>query len=62
MNEIIAAIIGACFSMVLMAISNISNRRDRDIREVFARLNKLEQQVASMTNVTQLNRNWRKKL
>ena len=62
MNEIIAAIIGACFSMVLMAISNISNRRDRDIREVFARLNKLEQQVASMTNVTQINRNWRKKL
>jgi hypothetical protein len=62
MNEIIAAIIGACFSMVLMAISNISNRRDRDIREVFSRLNTIEKQLASMTNSTQINRNWRKRV
>ena len=60
MNEIIAAIVGAIFSMLLMTISNISSRRERDIREIFARLNKLEQSVASITNPTVGFRNWRK--
>jgi hypothetical protein len=50
MNEIIAAIVGACFSMALMTISNISNRKQRDTREIFARLNRLEQQVAVLIN------------
>jgi hypothetical protein len=62
MNEIIAAIIGAVFSMLLMTISNISGRRERDIREIFARLNKLEQQLASITSPMQVNRNWRKRV
>ena len=62
MNEIIAAIVGAVFSMLLMTISKISGRRERDIREIFARLNKLEQQLASITSPTPVNRNWRKRL
>tara|TARA_B100000287_G_C19967778_1_gene517167 strand:+ start:71 stop:253 length:183 start_codon:yes stop_codon:yes gene_type:complete len=60
MNEIIAAIVGAVFSMLLMTVSNISSRRERDIREIFARLNKLEQSVASITNPREGFRNWRK--
>ena len=50
MTEIIAAIVGACFSMALMTISNISNRKQKDTREIFARLNRLEQQVAVLLN------------
>ena len=59
MNEIIAAIVGAWCSMALMTISNISNRKQKDTREIFARLNKLEQQMAVQIN----NRNaWTKNL
>ena len=47
MNEIIAATIGAAVSILLVAINNITARRDRDIREIFNRLNRLEQDVAS---------------
>ena len=46
MNEITAAIIGATASAFLMAIANISNRRERDIRELFHRINQLEKEVA----------------
>ena len=62
MNEIIAAIVGAVFSMLLMTISNISSRRERDIREIFARLNKIEQKLASITSSAERSRNWRKRL
>ncbi len=47
MNEIIAATIGAAVSILLVAINNITARRDRDIREIFNRLNRLEQDVAA---------------
>ena len=50
MNEITAAIIGAAASAFLMAIANISNRRERDIREIFRRLNQLEKDVAKQQN------------
>ena len=46
MNEITAAMIGAVASAFLMALANISNRRERDIREVFHRINALEKEVA----------------
>ncbi len=59
MTEIIAAIVGACFSMVLMTASNVSNRKQRDTREIFNRLNKLEQQVAVVLNS---RGDWRKRL
>ena len=46
MNEITAAMIGAVASAFLMALANISNRRERDIRELFNRINALEKEVA----------------
>ena len=50
MNEITAAIIGAIASAFLMALANISNRRERDIRELFHRINSLEKEVAKQQN------------
>ena len=58
MAEIIAAIIGATASVVIMSLSNISNRRDRDTRELFKRLNELEQTVAGHHPPA---RNWRQR-
>ena len=46
MNEITAAMIGAVASAFIMALANISNRRERDIRELFHRINALEKEVA----------------
>ena len=58
MAEITAAIIGAAASVVIMSLSNISNRRDRDTRELFKRLNELEQTVAGHHPP---QRNWRQR-
>ena len=55
MNEVIAAIIGATVSIFLVAINNITAKKDRDVREIFNRLNRLEKEVASMNS----NKNWR---
>ena len=38
MPEIQAAMIGAAASAFLMVLSNMSNRRERDIREIFNRI------------------------
>ena len=46
MNEVIAAIIGATVSIFLVAINNITARRERDIRELFNRINQLEKAVS----------------
>ena len=54
MNEITAAIIGAIASAFLMALANISNRRERDIRELFHRINSLEKEVAKPQNPRRL--------
>jgi hypothetical protein len=59
MNEIIAATIGASVSIVLMAISNITQRRERDVRELFARINKLEKEVATLSASPSRRSNWR---
>ena len=58
MPEITAAIIGATASVVIMSLSNISNRRDRDTRELFNRINQLEKLVASQ-HPPDRNRKWR---
>ena len=50
MNDVIAAIIGATVSIVLVAINNMTARRERDIREIFNRLNRLEKDVAGIAN------------
>jgi len=54
MNEITAAMIGAVASAFLMALANISNRRERDIRELFHRINSLEKEVAKQQNPRRL--------
>ena len=50
MNEITAAMIGAVASAFLMALDNISIRRERDIRELLHRINSLEKEVAKQQN------------
>jgi len=57
--EIPAAIIGATASIVIMSLSNVSNRRDRDTRELFNRINELEKTVASH-HPPDRNRKWRR--
>ena len=59
MNEIIAAIVGAVFSMLMMTFSTISNRRQKETIEIFARLNKLERQVAVLLENQSKKRDWR---
>ena len=49
MDAIWAAIIGALASVFIMAVGNISSRRERDIRELFHRINQLEKEVAQQT-------------
>ena len=46
MPEVHAALIGAAATAFLMVLSNISNRRERDIREIFNRINQLEKTVS----------------
>ena len=54
MNELWAALIGVAATTVVMAVGNNSSRKERDIRELFHRMNALEQQVAQLKP-----RNWR---
>ncbi len=48
MPEIYAALIGAAATAFVMVLSNVSNRRDRDIVELFSRINRLERAVSRM--------------
>ena len=53
--EIQAAMIGAAASAFLMVLSNMSNRRERDIREIFNRLNQMEKAVARLEGNSRIN-------
>ena len=57
METIVTAIIGAVSSALLFTLANISNRRERDIRELFHRINALEKEVAKLQPATR--RDWR---
>tara|TARA_R100001443_G_scaffold48911_1_gene61313 strand:+ start:394 stop:579 length:186 start_codon:yes stop_codon:yes gene_type:complete len=59
MPEIYAALIGAMVSALLMVLANRSSKRQGDIREIFHRLNKIEQDLARLE--PDRNRNWRKR-
>ena len=48
MSDVVAAIIGSTSSALLFTLANISNRRERDIRELFHRINSLEKEVAQI--------------
>tara|TARA_R100001594_G_scaffold92135_1_gene126437 strand:- start:964 stop:1149 length:186 start_codon:yes stop_codon:yes gene_type:complete len=61
MVEVYAALIGAAISAFLMVLANISNRRERDIRELFNRISVLEQSLARMEGSKRDNNSWRKR-
>ena len=46
MTEVQAMLIGAAATAFVMVLSNMSNRRERDIRELFNRINQLEKVVS----------------
>jgi len=46
MNEIHAALIGAAATAFVMVLSNMSNRREKTIIDIYNRLNKLSQAVS----------------
>ena len=52
MPEVYGALIGAAATAFLMVLSNVSNRRERDIRELFNRLNQLERAVSKLEGQT----------
>jgi len=58
MDSIWPAIVGAAASALLMLLANVSNRRERDIRELFHRINALEKEVAKLQPTQR--REWRK--
>ena len=46
MTEVQAALIGAAASAFVMVLSNMSNRREKTIIDIYTRLNKLSQAVS----------------
>jgi len=48
MPEIYAALIGATVTAIVVMISNMSNKRERDIRDIYFRLNKLSESVSRL--------------
>ena len=46
MDDILPALIGAAATALVMVISNVSNRREKDIRDIYYRLNKLSEAVS----------------
>tara|TARA_R100000742_G_C4202814_1_gene31426 strand:+ start:292 stop:459 length:168 start_codon:yes stop_codon:yes gene_type:complete len=48
MDEIWAALVGVAATTVVVAVNNNSSRKERDIRELFHRINALEKSVAEM--------------
>ena len=52
MPEVYGALIGASATAFLMVLSNMSNRRERDIRELFNRINQLEKVVSRIEGQT----------
>tara|TARA_R100001443_G_scaffold35714_1_gene49545 strand:+ start:475 stop:636 length:162 start_codon:yes stop_codon:yes gene_type:complete len=48
MPEVQAALIGAAITAVAMTLSNMSNKRERDIRDIYFRLNKLSETVSRL--------------
>ncbi len=48
MNEIYAALIGVAATAFVMVLSNMSNRREKTIIDIYNRLNKLSQAVSRL--------------
>ena len=54
MPEIHAALIGAAATAFVMVLSNMSNRREKTIIDIYNRLNKLSQAVSRLEGKIQL--------
>ena len=48
MSHIYPVLIGVAATAFVMVLSNVSNRRDRDIIELFRRVNQLEKEVSRL--------------
>ena len=48
MTEVQAALIGAAATAFVMVLSNMSNRREKTIIDIYNRLNKLSQAVSKI--------------
>ena len=48
MPEVYAAVIGAAATAFVMVLSNMSNRREKTIIDIYNRLNKLSQAVSRL--------------
>ena len=48
MSPIYPVLIGVADTAFVMVLSNVSNRRDRDIIELFRRVNQLEKEVSRL--------------
>ena len=59
-QELLAALVGAAISGALMVLANQTNKRQRDIREIFHRLNAIEKDIATLTARRDPN-GWRKR-
>ena len=58
-QELLAALIGAAISGALMVLANQTNKRQRDIREIFHRLNAIEKDVARLEVTKRDPHGWR---
>ena len=59
-QELLAALVGAAISAILMVLRNQTNKRQSDIREIFHRLNALEREQATLSARRDPN-GWRKR-
>ena len=58
-QELLAALIGAAISGALMVLANQTNKRQRDIREIFHRLNAIEKDIARLEVTKRDPHGWR---
>ena len=60
-QELLAALVGATMSALLMVLSNRTNKRQSDIREIFHRLNAIEKDIARLEVTKRDPNGWRKR-
>ena len=60
-QELLAALVGAAMSALLMVLSNRSNRSQGNFREIFHRLSAIERDVARLEGTKRDPNGWRKR-
>ena len=58
-QELLAALVGAAVSGLLMVISNYTNKRHRALIELFHRMNAVEQNLARLEGTKRTPNGWR---